>query len=338
MQQRIFMGRTLIDKGDDFRLGVLDCVKSSNNKLVLKEDCLKGNYESPEINSNRFKNLVSSWNAETPEGTEIEVCFKVRSEDKWSKWFSYGKWSIHGNRGSIKGQKDTMAYMDVDILKIAYEKEADGFKYKIIMTRDDTNKESPNVKSISAALKLCQNIQSSLGESKSWIRELDVPKRSQMVVPKIGNIICSPTSLSMVMEYYGKKVDTEEVAANVFDNGEGIYGNWSYNVAYAGSLGFAAYVERYTSADDIKCKIAEGIPVIASIRTKSKEDLCGSPSAYPSGHLLVVRGFVIKDGEEYVIVNDPAAMEHDTVRREYKLSEFEKAWGKIVYILHPDSK
>lgn len=332
------MGRTLIDKGNDFKLGVLDCVNLNNNKLVLKEDCIEGSYESPEISSNIFKNLVSSWNAETPEGTEIEVCFRVRSKDKWSKWFSYGKWSIHGNRGSIKGQKDAMVYMDVDILKTVDEIEADGFKYKITMTRNDTCKESPNVKAISATLKLSENTETAFGRSKNWIRELDVPKRSQMVVPKIGNIICSPTSLSMVMEYYGKKIDTEEVAAKVFDNGEGIYGNWSYNVAYAGSLGFAAYVERFASADDIKCKIAEGIPVIASIRTKSKEDLCGSPSAYPSGHLLVVRGFAIKNGEEYVVVNDPAAMEHDTVRREYKLSEFEKAWGKIVYFLHPDSK
>lgn len=339
MQIKILKGRTLIDKGDDFKLGVLDCVNlNDNNVLVLKEDCLLGNYESPEINSNNFKDLVSSWNTETPEGTEIEVCFKVRLEDRWSDWFSYGKWSIHGNRGSIKGQKDTMAYMDVDIIKMIDEKEANGFKYRIKMTRNNASTKSPKIKAIWATLRLCQNTESALGESKNWIRELDVPKRSQMVVPKIGNIICSPTSLSMVMEYYGKKIDTEEAAAKVFDNGAEIYGNWSYNVAYAGSLGFAAFIERFASADDIKNKIAEDIPVIASIRTKSKEDLHGSPSAYPSGHLLVVRGFVIKDGEEYVIVNDPAAMEHDTVRREYKLSEFERAWSRIVYILYPDSK
>ena len=40
-----------------------------------------------------------------------------------------------------------------------------------------------------------------------------------------------------------------------------------------------------------------------------------------------------KDGEEYIIVNDPASPEVDKVRREYKLSDFEKAWRNIVYIV-----
>ena len=38
-----------------------------------------------------------------------------------------------------------------------------------------------------------------------------------MVVPEIGSVICSPTSVSMVLEYYGYDIDTEEVAENVLD-------------------------------------------------------------------------------------------------------------------------
>ena len=48
------------------------------------------------------------------------------------------------------------------------------------------------------------------------------------------------------------------------------------------------------------------------------------------------QGFTIKDGEEYVIVNDPAAKEVETVRREYKVSEFERAWNRIIYVLVPE--
>jgi len=340
MEKIVFKGRTLINKDDDFKLGFGDDVElNQDGQLVIKENKLQGIYISPEIISEKFKNLVASWNVETPEGTEIEVSFQVREGEQWSRWFSYGKWSSDGDRGSIKEQRDEIALMDIDTLTILEGKEIDRFKYSITMRRKSTNINSPKIKAIYATLRLSDSNSSVLlDEGKNWMVDLDIPKRSQMVVPEIGNIICSPTSLSMVMEYYGQKIETEEVAANVLDNGPEIYGNWSYNVAYAGSKGFIAYVERFASIDDIKDKIADGIPVIASIRTKSKEDLSGTSMAYPGGHLLVVRGFMKKDGEEYVIVNDPAAPDHETVRREYKLSEFEKAWSKIVYILKLDLK
>lgn len=338
-QEIILKERTLLNKGEDFKLGAAEDVQiNEKNELMLKEKRLQGTYMSPVINANKFRDLVCSWNAETPKGTEIEVFFQVRKEGTWSKWFSYGKWSSYGNRGSIEAQCDDIARMDIDTLTILNGEEADGFRYRITMSRKEKNTKSPKVKAIWAALKAFEKTEQHFNKNKACTVELDVPVRSQMVIPKIGNLICSPTSLAMVMEYYGQKIDTEEVAENVFDYGAKIYGNWSYNVAYAGSKGFTAYVDRFSSIDEIKDKIVMGIPVIASVTTKSKNDLNGAPMAYPSGHLLVVRGFKVKNGEEYVIVNDPASPSHDTVRREYNILEFEKAWRKIVYIVTPDLK
>lgn len=324
---------TLRHKGLDFILGIGERVRmNSKVQLELEENALNGVYTSPEINTKKFKNLVGAWNAETPEGTEVEVLFQVRMEAVWSTWFSYGKWSSE-SRGSIKHQKDQIAAMDIDTINILGGNAADGFRYKIIMRRSSIESLSPRLSSISAALKLSDMDDEAISQGDKWLRELEVPERSQMVIPKIGNIICSPTSLSMVMEYYGVNLPTEDVAEGVYDSGADIYGNWSYNVAYVGSKGFDAYIERYSSSVSIKNMISKGIPVVASIRTKNKEDLSGAPMAYPSGHLLVVRGFAIRNGEEYIIVNDPAAPNNETVRREYKLSEFEKAWSGIVYIL-----
>lgn len=329
-------GGLITHRNRDFMLGKGERIKlNDRNEIILNDNVIEGKYFSPVIKVSKFKQLVSSWNVDTPEDTEIELAYKVRVNGKWSMWFSYGKWSSEGNRGSISNQRDSIANMSIDTVEVLYGKEADAFKYSIVLTRKNIDIDSPKIKTVFTALKLYEEKNSSSAVNKNWLVELDVPERSQMIVPKIGNSICSPTSLSMVMEYYGENVDTEKVAEHVLDKNADIYGNWSYNVAYAGSRGFTSYVAYYTSIDEIKDKISNGIPVIVSIKTKSKNTLAGAPMTYPSGHLIVIRGFKIKNGDEYVIVNDPAAPDNDTVRREYKLSQFERAWNKVVYILFP---
>lgn len=330
-------GGLIINRGEDFKLGEMENLRFSDKiEIILEDNVTEGMYLSPIINTNKFKDLVASWNVDTPKDTEIELSIKVKVEDEWSMWLSYGKWSSSDSRGSVKSQKDAIANMSIDTLEILGDKNAEAFQYSIVLTRENSDIESPRIRSIFTTLKLCDETVPVLGDNKDWLVELDVPERSQMIVPEIGNVICSPTSLSMVMEYYGNNLKTEEVADKVLDSTGNIYGNWSYNVSYAGSQGFTSYVARFTSINEIKDKIANGIPVIASIKTKSEDVLKGAPQAYPSGHLLVVRGFTIKDGKEYIIVNDPAAPDNSTVRREYEVSGFEKAWSKIVYILTPE--
>lgn len=332
-----YEGNLIVNKVEDFKEGERENTKvNDEGEIVLEDSFLQGKYTSPIMSTEKFNELVASWNVDTPEGTEIELTVKVKIEDQWTTWFSYGKWSQNENRGSIKGQSDKTAKMSIDTLEVLYGKDAEAIVYSIELTRKDTNTFSPKVKSIFLALKLRDEVQKVVALDKEYLIELDVPERSQMVIPEIGNVICSPTSLSMVLEYYGHNIDTEEVAEYVLDQEANIYGNWSYNVAYAGTKDINSYVARFASIDEIKEMISQGIPVIASIKTKSDNALVGAPQAYPSGHLLVVRGFRVKDGEEYIIVNDPAAPEVDTVRREYKVSQFERAWSKIVYILNPD--
>jgi uncharacterized protein YvpB len=75
------------------------------------------------------------------------------------------------------------------------------------------------------------------------IIDIEVPMVSQMMISKIGNIACSPTAMSMVLNYYGYQITALDTAKSCFDNGEGIYGNWVYNIAFAGECGFDAYVD-----------------------------------------------------------------------------------------------
>lgn len=329
-----YEGNLIKNKEEDFKPGKWEHVDLNEKKEIeLGVDMIEGSYTSPIIVTDDFNELVASWNVNTPEKTNIELLVQAKIEDEWTMWYSYGKWSSNRDGGSVRNQSDKFGKLSIDTLEILWGNYADALKYKLILQREDKTIESPSVKSIYLTLKTEKEDKTVFSDDINYLVELDVPERSQMIVPEIGSVICSPTSVAMVLEYYGENMTTEEVAAGVLDNEINIYGNWSYNASFAGSKGFEAYVARFSSVDDIRKKIAEGIPVIASIKTTSEDTLIGAPQTYPSGHLIVVRGFTERDGEEYVIVNDPASPEVENVRREYKLSGFETAWRNIVYII-----
>lgn len=334
---KLSQGNLIINKGKDFQHGDLKNLKLDESKeIILEADKKQGTYISPIIPTERFNQLVASWNAITPEKTNIEISLQVKVKDQWTNWYTYGKWSRNKDSKSVRNQKDKMAKLSIDTLEVLNDEYASAIRYRVDLKRDDQGIETPAIKSVYMALKTEKQNKSQLEEDVNYLVELNVPERSQMIIPKIGNRICSPTSVSMVLEYYGHNMDTEEVSAGVLDREVDIYGNWSYNASFAGLEGLNSYVARFNSSDDIKRKISKGIPVIASIKTKEKDELLGAPQAYPSGHLIVVRGFLEKDGKEYVVVNDPASPKVENVRREYKLSDFENAWSNIVYIITED--
>jgi len=147
---------------------------------------------------------------------------------------------------------------------------------------------------------------------------------SQMNIPEIGKSICSPTSLTMLINNYDYLKDAYDVAK--------VYGNWSYNMAYASEIGFKSFVRFCENVDILIKYISSGIPVAASIKTTDKDDLKGAPQIFPSGHLLVIRGF-LTNGKTQIIVNDPASKDVENVKRYYEFSEFLKVWNKVIYVL-----
>lgn len=329
----------VVNRGKDFHHGEYKgLILDEKSKIKLADGKKEGTYTSPIIPTENFNELVASWNASTPEKTNIEVFVQAEVEGQWTRWYSYGKWSSNKNSGSVRKQSDKLAKLSIDTLEVLGEGYADAIRYKLVLKRQDIALESPRVKAVYMALKTENQEGPALAEDINYLVELDVPERSQMIIPKIGRRICSPTSVSMVLEYYGHNMKTEEVAARVLDREVDIYGNWSYNASFAGLEGLNSHVARFNSVDRIREKISEGIPVIASIKTRSKDTLLGAPQTYPSGHLIVIRGFLEKDGKEYIVVNDPASPRLENVRREYEVSGFEKAWSNIVYIISEDKE
>ncbi|MDA7524753.1 peptidase C39 family protein [Verrucomicrobia bacterium] len=154
-----------------------------------------------------------------------------------------------------------------------------------------------------------------------------------------GGVWCSPTSVTMIMHYWSKKLARPDLRYSVLETANLVYdpgwpgtGNWAFNVAFAGGhLNMRAHVNRLNAIDELRSLIGAGVPVAASV---SYDLLKGkSVKGNNDGHLVVVVGF---DQSGDPMINDPAACPE--VRRTYPLEHFIKAWQssrQTVYIIYP---
>jgi hypothetical protein len=140
---------------------------------------------------------------------------------------------------------------------------------------------------------------------------------------------CSPASLAMILEYCGRDLPLEEVARSVYDSAYGGTGNWSFNVAFAGSLGLrahAAFLRDLREAEDL---LESGSPPALSFDWHAGE-LPGAPLAESAGHFAVLRGF---NAQGDPLLNDPA---QPGVRTSYPRAAFEAVWlrhGGLAYVV-----
>jgi hypothetical protein len=160
---------------------------------------------------------------------------------------------------------------------------------------------------------------------------LDVPARSQYVHAHERGW-CSPASLSMINAYYGIDVPVDETARAVFDRSYNGTGNWTFNVAYSGSLGLHAVVAHLQNLDHAQRLIERNIPIAISYSWRDGE-LPGAPLERSDGHLAVLCGFT-SGGD--CAVNDPAA---SNVRVVYPRATIERLWQRndgVAYVVAPN--
>ncbi|MHB8990260.1 MAG: C39 family peptidase [Chloroflexota bacterium] len=281
-----------------------------------------------------FDNVVLSWNGDAQEGTSLRFELRARQGESWSSWYALGEWRKEGGR-SIAGQSDGGGRVDIDTLKLSSP--ATALQYRVKFTGSGSS--SPLLRRVSVAYSdLRRGLAGpALERPAAAARDLDVPRHSQLEeAAAVATKICSPTSLAMVMQYWGFKGSVAEVYAGVRDQTTGIYGNWPLNAAYAGANGFEARVDRFYAVEQLEQEIAAGRPVIISVAYGAGE-LTGAATSSTDGHLIVVRGFT-QGGD--VIVNDPIAPNSQSVRLVYKRGELGRIWlrsGGIVYLVAPRS-
>jgi Peptidase_C39 like family len=309
-------------------------------KVRLEQTAQNGSLETAPI-PGHFDTAVVSWNAVTPTGSSLLIETRARFGTRWSRYYRVARWSTDPqlSRTSFTGEQDADGRLNTDTLEL--KRPADALQIRVTLTR---GKDSPVITGLAAALSNSaqhDKLVTVPSSKTAWGTELNVPSRSQMIYPDGGEVWCSPTSVTMILEHWDAKRTTQtaervpSAARAMWDTAYDGSGNWAFNAAYAGARGYKAYVTRLSSLSDAEAFIARGVPLVLSIAWGIGE-LDGVHLPKSNGHIVVLRGFTTRGDP---IINDPAAKNDASVRTVYNRAQLERAWithsGGIVYVIQP---
>jgi hypothetical protein len=281
--------------------------------------------------------LVASWNFRGAPTQTVTIEARAFYPNHETKWYILGRWALQpaepSARASVKNQKDKDGTVDTDVLKL--NKPATSAQLRI------TFEGGAALSTLSfLGISFCDSTarQETLPANKSiWGNALQVTERSQANYPDGINEWCSPTSLSMLMSYWSKKLNRPDLEYDVPDVARGVNdpnwpgtGNWPFNTAFAGAhKGIRAYVTRLSDVSELEDWIEAGIPLAVSV---SYGYLKGRAQK-ANGHLVVCIGF---DESGNIIVNDPG---RSHVRQVYLRENLVRAWAEsenTVYVVYPE--
>ncbi len=258
------------------------------------------------------REALLSWNTFAENG---EIVFSLRSgAASVSPWLPFARWSPQSRRSFPCNLLGVSVLTDIIRSEVPFDTvvvrtDADGLQSLALATP------SEQVPSLPYA---------------GGARIHDVPLQTQYVVAG-ENGWCSPAALAMLLRFHGIDARIEDVAAGVFDEIYGGYGNWALNVAYAGAQSLRAALAYVGSLDIAERFIERNLPLAISYSWE-EGDLPGAPLPRSAGHLAVLCGFT-SNGD--CVMNDPAATR---IRSIYPRRALERCWqqhGGVAYILAP---
>lgn len=291
--------------------------------------------------------LIPSYNAHCPPDTGIRFQARVRVDGEWSPWLYFGRWgrSVVADRREDRPVTE-FPHGKVEIDTLVLRRPADAYQVRIVLQSLSANPAGPGptVRRVAAVASgpvrdpdRRRELLAPPPAAGRWDRSLPVPFIPQGDAPTavIGEV-CSPTSVTMVCQFFGVGRGLTDNAMAIYDEESRIFGNWNRAVQRAGELGLDAWITRFRTWEQVRAQIAAGTPVIASIKFE-KGVMPNNPIYQDTdGHLIVIRGFT-PDGD--VIVNDPASREKGN-GVVYKSQELGAAWfnaGGVAYIIRPAS-
>lgn len=339
----------------DFAAGTLENLEIvpdvGNGAVRLTDGATEGTFVSQVYSATAFDTVVASWNTSLYDGTEVEIWARARQDGQWSDWLSWGPYSPYISRGSTANKGGALAGLYDDIFEMD-EGTADGIQLKAEIRRDDAETESPVLRQITATFSGGEMVATYAEEALEELPGsvlIAAPAYAQGIRhPSIGDSICSPTTMTVMMNSRVPELDLlpEELALNVQDEGEGIFGNWSFCTAGAGLYGFESYFQ-FANLEILLQELAQGRPVGLGVSYKSPTST--STSNYPvlegaygstGGHLITLIGYEYEEGYEgdpehlYFYSSNSYAANDSTAYHRYKWNQLDQAWSrKSTYII-----
>lgn len=316
----------------------------TTNDFTDDDGKVSNNYVWISSQKNPFTELILSWNALRPKKGDFSFFVSVK-HNKWSSWYKLSQWGVKTQQTFVNSRVPIVQTKHVRMV-LTRGKKSNAFRIKVVA---QNGADLRNLKALFVdtcdMTKFCE-IKPNLEKPTTYIKGF--PRQSQMVVghPRFRDI-CSPTSLSMILDYHlnpqrlspkigGLTSFVSNFANLVHDNSYlDIYGNWILNAAqvFDSSKGNVfCRAQRLNNFDELYDYIKRKIPVAVSIRGK----LRGGRKPYDNGHFVVVIGWSQK--KKAVICVDPAFSSSKKTLKAYHLKDFLTAWGKsrnLSYIAIP---
>jgi hypothetical protein len=373
----------------DLNLGTSDGVTAGADGLVIGAPAGRADHTDPHSGETAAYDLASwtsptvevgfpvdevvpSWTGDTPQGCWLRVQLRGWAEGQPSTdWYDLGHWAadestIH--RSSVPGQTRDEAWVMEDTFG-TLRATATGWQVRVTLYRRVGLAATPVLRTVGAVASVeapdpadspVAHAATPTGrdEAGAWGRVIEVPRYSQRLHADGetrwgggGDSWCSPTSVSMVLAFWGAGPTPDRyawvdppghrpavvhAARHCYDHAYAGAGNWPFNTAYAGRHGVDAFVTRLRHLAEAERFVAAGIPLIVSAAFR--------PGQVPGldydtrGHLMVLVGFTA-DGDP--VLNDPYAPDDEAVRRTVPRGPFEAAWqggsGGVTYVLRSES-
>lgn len=276
---------------------------------------------SPQHAAHPFNRGLPSWNGQvSSENSGFKIYMSFPSGGNWSPWLVVGFWknNIWSNYGTTSFSG---GYVDIDYVKLYSDQES--WKYKVVFKRPGTSHQSPRL----SKLGFFASDRSTTDSLDYSMILADSPPDTLIPTtflyqysldPDIGGSICSPTTVSMILQSYGISVDPVDFAWDTYDPYYHLFGVWPRVVQNASEYGLDGAVMRYRNWSDAYSVLAQGGRIGMSI---------GNPLY--SGHLVMLAGFTVNGNPR---VHDPART--DGYNHVYSKAAISHSWfdkGGVAY-------